>query len=170
MYGDGKTTEHPADAGKFAGEVRKNADTWLGRAKAAMTTLQAQPNVDKANISAIGYCFGGTTAMELLFSGADVKSVVVFHAGLPAMTDAKAKMAKGKLLVCHGAADSFIPDDKVKEFRQVLDKAGSKYDFISYPGATHSFTVEGVEKKMPMLKYDADADKKSWESMLKWLK
>ncbi|CAN5354331.1 dienelactone hydrolase family protein [soil metagenome] len=170
MYGDGKTTDHPDDAGKFAGEVRKNADVWLKRAQAALAEIKKQPQVDDGKISAIGYCFGGTTAMQLFFNGADLKSVIVFHAGLPTITDEQAKKATGKLLICHGAADTFIPETVVKPFKEKLDKAGTKYEFVAYPGATHSFTVEGVEKKMPVLKYDADADKKSWESMLKLLK
>ena len=39
MYGDGKVAEHPMDAAKMSGDVRKNTAVWLGRAKAALDTM-----------------------------------------------------------------------------------------------------------------------------------
>lgn len=165
LYGDGKTTEHPEEAGKFAGEVRKNQEQWLARGKAAVAELKKQPQVDGDKVAAIGYCFGGTTALVLAFAGEDLKAVAAFHAMPPGVTESQAKASKAKILVCHGGADTFIPETAVNKFKETLDKAGTKYEFISYPGVTHSFTVKGVEKKMPVLKYDEDADKKSWESM-----
>jgi dienelactone hydrolase len=170
MYGDGKTTVHPKEAGEFAGEVRKNQKVWLARAEGALKTLQAQPGVAKEKIAAVGYCFGGTTAMALGFSGAPVKAIAAYHAGLPAVTDAEAKAFKGSLFIGHGAADTFIPQKSIDAFRKVLDDAKTRYEFVAYPEATHSFTVEGVEKIMPALKYNAEADKKSWESTLKLFK
>jgi dienelactone hydrolase len=171
MFGNGKIADHPDDAKKFAGEVRASAATWLARAEAAHKTLVAQPEVDAAKVGAIGYCFGGTTALTLALSGADVKATAVFHAGLPVITPEQAKKVKGKLLICHGAADEFIPMDACTKFLKAFDDANNKcYEFIAYPGATHSFTVEGVEKKMKDLKYDAEADRKSWTSMLKLFK
>ena len=71
----------------------------------------------------------------LAFSGANVKAVAVFHAGLPEIKTDDAKKFAGKLGVYHGAADTFIPDEKVNAFRKVLDEAGTKYDFVAYPGA-----------------------------------
>ncbi len=172
VYGDGQTSEHPQEAMKFMNAVKENEKTWLARAQAALKIVQAQENVQKDKIATIGYCFGGTTALKLAFSGADVKSTAVFHAGLPKVTPEQANSVKGKILVCHGGADALIPESAIKEFRGVLDDAKTSYEFISYPGATHSFTVEGVEKAMPefKMKYDADADKKSWDLMLKLFK
>lgn len=170
LYGDGKTTEHPEDAKKFMTGLSENQERWLGRAEAALKAFAAQPEVDATKVAAIGYCFGGATALVLGMSGADLKAVAMFHAGFPPVSPERAKALKARLLVCHGGADAFIPEDKVTAFRKVLDEAKANYEFITYPGVTHSFTVEGVEKKMPMLKYDADADKKSWESMLKLFK
>ncbi|MEN8132276.1 MAG: dienelactone hydrolase family protein, partial [Pseudomonadota bacterium] len=56
MYGDGKQASHPDDAGRFAGEVKKNMGQATLRFIAANNFLQSQPSVDKAKISAIGYC------------------------------------------------------------------------------------------------------------------
>src|SRR3954447_10993359 len=83
MYGGGKVTTHPEDAARMAGEVRKNVKAWQGRAQAALDVLKGQEQVDPKKLAAIGYCFGGSTALELAYSGADLKAVVTFHAALP---------------------------------------------------------------------------------------
>src|SRR5262245_64662907 len=55
MYGDGKTTEHPKEAGQFATEVRNNLKAWQGRALAGLKILQDSDLVDANNLAAIGY-------------------------------------------------------------------------------------------------------------------
>jgi dienelactone hydrolase len=170
MYGDGKTADHPDDAKKFMSAVAEKQDNWLARAQAALKAVKAQDGVDPERIHAMGYCFGGATALVLGLNSPEIKTVTMFHAGFPNVTAEQASKFKARLLVCHGGADVFIPAAKIEAFRKVLDEAKVNYEFVSYPGATHSFTVEGVEKKMPMLKYDADADQKSWAAMLAVLK
>src|SRR5580700_3295345 len=51
-------------------------------ATAALAVLTAQPHTDPDRLAATGYCFGGTTALELARSGAALKAVVGFHSGL----------------------------------------------------------------------------------------
>ena len=83
MYGDAKKADHPTDAGKMASDVRKNLVVWQGRAKAALEILAKHDSVDAEKLAAIGYCFGGSTALQLAYSGANLKGVVTFHAALP---------------------------------------------------------------------------------------
>ena len=166
MYGDGKHVDHPADAKGLADGVRKNVDVWQGRAKAALKVLADSDKVDPTKLAAIGYCFGGSTALQLAYSGADLKAVVTFHAALPTPTPEQAKAIKGKVAVCHGADDFFIPKEAIEKFRAALDAAKVDYRFEEYPGAVHSFTVPGADKHMIKgMAYHAEADKKSWETM-----
>src|SRR5262245_24982929 len=79
MYGEGKSTVHPKEAGEMAAKVRSNLENWRARATAALDVLKAQPQTDKTKLAAIGYCFGGSTALQLALSGADLKAVVSFH-------------------------------------------------------------------------------------------
>src|SRR5437870_79244 len=166
MYGEGKVTEHPKKAGEMASKVRANLQDWRKRAAAALDVLTAQPQCDKTKLAAIGYCFGGSTALQLAYSGADLKAVVTFHAALPAPKPEEAKQIKPTILVCNGADDKFIPEDAIKAFRDALDKAAVKYEFVSYPGAVHSFTVPGADKhNNPGMKYNKSADEDSWKRM-----
>lgn len=166
IYGEGRTTEHPADAGKMAGEVRANVDQWRKRAQAALDVLKSQPQCDTSKLAAIGYCFGGATALQLAYSGADLDAVVTFHGALPAATLEEAKQIQAELLINHGADDTFVDADAVAKFKKVLDDAGVVYEFIAYPGAVHSFTVPSADTVgMPGIKYNKEADEKSWQAM-----
>jgi dienelactone hydrolase len=166
MYGDGKVTEHPKEAGKMAQTVRMNAKAWQGRAQAALKVLQSQDNVDGDKIAAIGYCFGGSTALMLAYGGAAIKSVATFHAALPTPTEEQAKAIKARILVCHGADDAFIPMEAIDKFKTALDGANVKYQFESYPDTVHSFTVPGADKReIKGMAYNESADKKSWQQM-----
>ena len=140
-----------------------------------MDVLKSQPQCDKSKIAAIGYCLGGSTVQQLAFAGTDLKAVVSFHGGLVIPTAEQVKSVKGLILICHGADDSFISPDTVKEFRAALDANGGKYGFMSYQGARHSFTVpeaDATAKKFNLdgLRYNKEADEKSWADMRKLFK
>lgn len=171
MYGDGKTTEHPDDARKMATAVRMNQKLWQGRAQAALKVLQGQENVDGDRLAAIGYCFGGSTALELAYAGGPLKAVSTFHAALPAPSPEQAKAIKARLLINHGADDSFIPADAISKFKEGLDAAKVKYEFVAYPGAVHSFTVKEADaKNLKGMAYNEEADKKSWQKTMELFK
>ena len=172
MYGDAKSVEpskeHAKDAGEMSTAVRKNADVWRGRAKEALKALADFEFTDKDRLAAMGYCFGGSTAIQLAASGADLKAIATFHAGLPVLKDEDAKAIKCKVLVCHGADDKFIKAETIEAFKKSLATAKVALDFQEYPGAVHSFTVKGAEAhKIDGMKYDKGADEKSFASMKK---
>lgn len=169
LYGEGKIIDiaHPADAGKMAGALRMNQKTWRGRAEAALKQLTGVPVVDAGKVAAIGYCLGGSTALQLAYSGADIKAVATFHAGLAAPSkDEVQKIKAKKILVCHGAADKFIPEKAIADFKDALHAAKLPLNFISYPDVVHSFTVPDADKVgNPGMKYDKKADEDSWKRM-----
>jgi dienelactone hydrolase len=166
MYGDGKTTEHPKEAGAMAGEVRKNQAEWLARANAGLKILRDHPLVDGKKLAAIGYCFGGSTALTLANSGSDIRAAVSFHGALPIPTEEEAKKITTKILICHGAADSFIKEDTIQKMRGTYDSNKVDYQMIYYGGVLHSFTVpEADNKGVKGLRYDATADRRSWAAM-----
>jgi dienelactone hydrolase len=170
MYGNGKVVDHPSDAGKLAGEVRKNVDQWRKTATAALDLLKAQPQCDRSKVAAIGYCFGGSTCLTLAYTGADLQAVATFHAALPTPTEDEANKIKPAIQVHHGAEDKFIPEEAIRAFKSRLDAAKVDYQFIAYPGAVHSFTVPGADKHgNPGMKYDKKADEQSWAAMKKLL-
>lgn len=169
MYGDGKTADHPGDAGKFATAVMKNAAGAKVRFLKAMETLLANPNADAANVAAIGYCFGGATVLNMARQGVDLKAVVSFHGSLATATPATKGSVKGRLLVCNGAADTFVSEQDIANFKKEMDAAGATYTFKAYADAIHGFTnpaADSLGKKFGMaLAYNAKADEESWNDM-----
>jgi dienelactone hydrolase len=166
LYGDGKVVTTAEDAMKQATALRSDVKAWRGRAEAALKVLTGQPNVDASKVAAIGYCLGGSTALQLAYGGADLKAVSTFHAALPTPKPEEAKAIKARLLINHGAADKFIPEKAVTDFRSALEAAGVKYEFVSFPGVVHSFTVPDADKaNNPGMKYDKTADETSWKKM-----
>lgn len=168
LYGDGKVidTAHPKDALAMVTTLRQNQKAWRARAEAALKLLTSQPNVDTSKVAAIGYCFGGSTALQLAYMGADLKAVATFHAALPVPSPEEAKAIKPRLLVTTGADDSAIPPKAIEAFKEGLATGGKTAEVVSFPGVVHSFTVPGADKVgMANMKYDKAADEKSWQMM-----
>ncbi len=173
MYGDGKQAMHPDDAKKFSSELMKNFDDAKARFTAAMEFLKQQPGVDPTRIAAIGYCMGGGVVLNMARQGVDLKGVASFHGSLAPVKPAQPDSVKAKVLVLHGGDDKFIPPEQIEAFKQEMKSAGVDFQFISYPGAVHSFTnpeADELSKKYNMpIAYNAQADKKSWDELKKFL-
>jgi dienelactone hydrolase len=147
-------------------ELSGDLPTLRRRVVAAHELVKALPNVDPKRTGAIGFCFGGTTVLELARSGADVGCVVSFHGGLATTAPQDAKNIKGKVLACHGAEDPIIGADQVAAFVKEMREAKVDFQFISYGGAAHSFTnIEVDAMNMPGFKYDKKTDQRSWTAM-----
>jgi len=173
MYGEGKVVTTPDAAGKLSSEAMKNFDASKARFMAALDFLKGQPTVDPNRVAAIGYCFGGGVVLNMARQGVDLEGVVSFHGGLTAVKPAQAGSVKAKILVLNGGADKFITPEQIEGFKQEMKAAGAAFQFISYPGALHSFTnPEATElgKKFNMpIAYNAKADEESWNEMKKFM-
>jgi dienelactone hydrolase len=173
MYGDGKTASHPDDAGKFAGEVRKNMDVAEARFNAAMETLASNETVNPDQISAIGYCFGGGVVLAMARRGADLDLVASFHGSVATDKPVEKGQVKARLAVFNGAADPMVTAAQVEAFKTEMDNAGVEYLVVSYPDALHAFTnpeADAYAKKFGLpLKYDAVADTDSWNRLIELL-
>lgn len=171
MFGKGKATTHPDTAMQFVTEATQNPAVTAARFNAALAELKNHPNVDPQRIAAIGYCFGGTTVLNMARAGADLDAVVSFHGALSPGTPAKKGNVKARVLVLTGAADPMVPPDQVEGFKHEMTAAGAAYGVVSYPGAKHGFTNPDAGKfGMDALAYSAEADRQSWEEMLKLFK
>ncbi len=169
MYGEGKTADNPTDANALMSAALADTPALMARFQAGRDTLAAQPVCDAGRIAAIGYCFGGAVVLHAARAGMDLAAVVSFHGSLGTTEKAAPGAIKARLLVCHGAADQFVPADEVAAFKQEMADAGADLRFVAYDGALHGFTnpeatTNGEKYGLP-LRYDADADQRSWAEM-----
>ncbi len=173
MYGEGKQAAHPEDAGKFSGELMKNAGLAKERFLAALDFLRKQPETDPGRIAAVGYCFGGSVVLNMARAGLDLRGVASFHGGLAPLLEIAPGGIKARILVLHGGDDGFIPRDQVEAFKKEMADAGADLTFIEYPGAVHSFTnpeADGFAEKFGIpVGYHPEADRQSWEELKSFL-
>jgi len=142
----------------------------LPRAHAGLAALSAQPQVDKQQMAAIGFCLGGMVALELARSGADLKGVVSFHGGLATTQPAGAGRTKAKILVCHGTLDPFTTVENVVVFVSEMQAVAVDFQVILYGGATHGFTNPAADHSgRPGVAYHASSDVRSWAAMRQFL-
>jgi dienelactone hydrolase len=159
------------EASALANKYKSNRELMRQRIHAALGELKKNKNVDPGRIAVMGYCFGGTVALELARSGADIRGVVSFHGGLDTPNPDDAKNIKAKILVLHGADDPFVPPKDVAAFEEEMRKGHVDYQIIFYGDAVHSFTtpIAGTDKKKGAA-YNELADRRSWQAMQAFFK
>ncbi len=167
LHGDGRVVHDLNEALGLVGPLRTEPARARARALSALNALQGRTEVDPTRIAAIGYCYGGTMALELARSGADVAGVVGFHSGLATVASQDAENIKGKVLVCIGADDPSIPPDQRSAFEKEMREGGVDWQMNLYGGVVHSFTnpeadLRGTPERA---RYDAKADARSWAEM-----
>jgi dienelactone hydrolase len=110
------------------------------RAQAGFDVLRQHPLVDPAKVAIIGYCFGGTVAVELAETGVPAVGTIAVHGSFRNFTPAAAKNIKGRVLILHGAEDEVAPLDEVNKLIADLRAAKVMWELQLYSGATHGFT------------------------------
>jgi len=169
VYGKGIRPKAPADAGAQAGKYRKDRELFRHRMILAMAELVKTKLVANRKIAAIGYCFGGGGVLELARSGAPIAGVVSFHGNLDTPNPDDAKKIRGKVLVCHGADDPFVPETQVIAFKKEMRDAKVDWQLNSYGGAVHAFTQPSANMK-GKAEYNEKASKRSWKAMRAFFK
>lgn len=165
-FGDGREFTDLQEAIKVAGALMADPAKFRARARAGIDKLASLPQVDPGRLAAIGYCMGGTFALELARDGAPLRGVVSFHGGLQTQRPAAPGQIKAKILVCHGSDDPMIQTPQVNGFVDEMTKAQADWQLISYGNTVHSFTNPDADgTMMPGIKFNAQSDARSWLAM-----
>jgi len=133
---------------------------------AGLDVLLGTEWTDTSRVAAIGYCFGGTLALELARGGADLKAVVGFHSGLATPAPAAPGSITGSVLVCLGAEDPIVPLEQRNAFEEEMRAAGADWRMLLMGGAAHSFTNPYADGRNPGMRYDERAAARAWRAML----
>ena len=166
IYGKGVRPKTRDEAAAESKKYKTDRQLMRNRVNAGLDVLKKHKLVDTKRTAAIGYCFGGTTVLELGRSGADVAGIVSFHGGLDSLNPNDAKNIKGKVLVLHGGDDPFVPAEQVAAFQDEMRKANVDWHMVVYGGAVHSFTnPDAGNDNSKGAAYNEKADKRSWEDM-----
>lgn len=163
IYGKGNYPKNTDEAGKIAGYYKTNLLEYQNRIVLALNELiksGANPN----NIAIIGYCFGGTGAIEAAYANLNVKGVVSFHGGLMADKIEHSDPIMPKVLILHGADDPYVAEADIKACINSLNLRKADWQMISYADAVHAFTEpEAGSNKSSGAAYNAKAAERSWD-------
>jgi dienelactone hydrolase len=168
MFGNGKTAPTPTEAMAMTKPYYTNPAITKTRLEAAIAKAKTFPQADSSRVAAMGYCFGGFVVLNAAKLGAPLKGTVSFHGDLSGVAPQKGAV-QGRILICQGGDDPFVPEKARAAFKKTMDSAGVNYTFKTYPGALHAFTNPGATElgkkfKLPIA-YNATADSASWNDM-----
>ncbi|MET7394590.1 dienelactone hydrolase family protein [Dactylosporangium sp. NPDC005572] len=164
LYGAGRRFDGHQESAAEAGKYYGNLDLMRARVRAAYDVVAKDPAVDPARISVIGYCFGGSAALEFARTGAPLAGTVSFHGRLLTHEPADVAAISGSLLITTGAADPVVPDEAIEQFQNELrTRPELDWQVTNYSGAQHGFTLPGTPAYHPV------ADRRSWREMVAFL-
>lgn len=170
MYGDGRRTSDPKEAGEWAGAIRSDPAKAARRFRAALDLVRSMPEVDGSRVAAIGFCFGGTQVLEAAWRGEDLRGVASFHGSLTTPRAEQVAAIRSAILVCHGADDPLVAPESIAAFERAMKENKLNWEMDSYGGAVHSFTNPAADGSFnPGAKYDARAAARSWARLRDFL-
>lgn len=166
IYGEGVQPKDMAEAAAQAKIYKGDRALYRRRIRSGLDALKAQPGVDPARVAVIGFCFGGTGALEAARAGLPVAGVVSFHGGLDFVPALEPSAIQAKVLVCHGADDKLESPEEIAAFHDEMRKTRADYMFVSYGGAVHAFTQkEAGSDPSKGFAYNEAAARRSWQNM-----
>jgi dienelactone hydrolase len=140
IFGKGIVPKDVPEMTKLITIYNEDRPLMRARALAGFDALKAQPMVDPAKIAGVGYCFGGTTGIELIETGAPLLGFISVHGSFNRFTPEAAKNIKGRVLILHGAEDPVAPMEEVTSLVSQLRAAKVNFELNLYSGTTHGFT------------------------------
>ncbi|WIB25757.1 dienelactone hydrolase family protein [Curtobacterium sp. MCSS17_015] len=165
VYGAGV---RPADdtAAEVAGRFYGDNALFRARLLAGLDRLLEDPDVDASRVVVMGYCFGGTGALELARTGAALAGAVSFHGGLITHDPSDAHEVRAKLLVLTGGSDPVVPDEAVHAWQDEMRGAPEvDWQVVTYADAMHAFAVPGTDAPDHGAQYQERADRRSWRAL-----
>lgn len=163
IYGKGVRPKDSAAAGTQAGVYKKDRKLFRERLNLALDQLKKVDGVDTSKLAVVGYCFGGTGAIELARSGAPVSAVISFHGSLDSPKATDGTNIKGHVLALHGAIDPYVAPADVEAFENEMKSNKVDYQLVKYGGTVHSFTEVAAGTDISKgAAYNETSDKRSF--------
>lgn len=166
IYGKNVRPQDTKAASELAGKYKSDRKLFRAHLNAALEQLKNAQGVNRSQLGAIGFCFGGTGVIELARSGASLKGVVSFHGGLDSPEPALGKKIRARILALHGADDPYVPEKDLAAFESEMRNHKVDWQLIKYGGAVHSFTDKSAGNDASKgAAYHRQADERSWIAM-----
>lgn len=160
IYGKGNIPTDFASAGKTAGQFKTDYALYQKRISLALDELK---KAGAQKVAVIGYCFGGTGALETARAGFDVTGVVSIHGGLSKASDRPNNPIKTKVLVENPAEDKGVNKEIYDQLVQEMKDGKADWQIITYANCGHTFTNPTSKE------YNEVMAKRAWNHTLLFL-
>lgn len=162
IYGEGQLPQDFAAARQASSHYKSDFQAYQRRIALALEQLKAA-GADPDRIAVIGYCFGGTGALEAARAQLPVKGVVSIHGGL-----GKGERPNGPIstsvLIQHPQADQSVSTADMASITEELNAAQADWQMITYAHCAHTFTNSASKD------YNKRMADRAWQHLLIFLK
>ncbi|GAA3336793.1 dienelactone hydrolase family protein [Curtobacterium pusillum] len=171
VWGSRTTPTDGAAIGSLIGGMVADRAEWAGRIAAAHRTLLARPDVDADRTAMVGWCFGGSSAIEFVRGGGAVRGIVSVHGGLDLLGDDWTTPTDARVLLCTGADDPMATPEMLFALQRGLDAVGADWEADVYSGTRHAFTNPDAALAGPpdVVGYHARSARRAHESAERFL-
>jgi len=170
IYGEARQGSSPEENATLMQPFLDDRAALRQRLQAGLAALTQRPEVDSEKLIAVGYCFGGLCVLDLARSGADLKGVISYHGLFVPAEGIPNEKIRAKVLALHGHEDPMVPPEQVLAFEQEMTQSGADWQVHAYGNTYHAFTNPQANDPDMGVLYNADADRRSWETTLNFLK
>ena len=160
IYGEGNIPTDNAAAAKIASQYKQDYQAYQKRIGLALEQLK-KAGADK--IAVIGYCFGGTGALEAARAQFPVAGVISIHGGLGKDASRPNGSLPTKILIEHPAEDQSVPQEMVNDLIKEMNEGKADWQIYTYAYSKHTFT--NPESK----DYNPTMAKRAWQHTLMFL-
>lgn len=164
---DGTSTADPKTAATLKNGLTNDAA--LLRLKTGLDFLLTQIDrgvVNPDKVGAIGWCMGGTQALNLAIADKRVKALAVFYGGDIVTDTEKLKAVQGPILGVFGNEDKNPSPEQVNAWEKSLKDAGKNVTIYRFDGAGHAFASEAAK---PLGAYRPTQAAEAWSKTWEWL-
>lgn len=171
VWGERRTPGGGEEILALIGSMTADRAAWMARIEGAHRAAGQQRELDPETLATVGYCFGGSSALEYLRTGGRTRGVASIHAGLDLLAPGwDRSRTDAQVLVCTGAEDPMATPSQWQALKAALTDRGIAWELDLYSGAKHGFSDPGTDSLgMPGAAYDARAAARSWDSTARFL-
>lgn len=168
VWGERTLPRAESEIGPLIGGMVADRDRWLGRIGAARTALAAQPELAGSAVVPLGYCFGGSSVLEYVRTGAEVAGAISVHGGLDLLAPDWSAARPTSVLICTGADDPMATAPMRDRLTGAMDAAGMDWQVHLYSDTKHAFTSPMAQHSpMPdVVAYHPRSAARAWRATL----
>jgi dienelactone hydrolase len=163
IYGEGNIPADGDAAGKASGHYKQNYTEYQKRISLALDQLKKSGAVVN-KLAVIGYCFGGTGALEVARSNMPVAGIVSIHGSIGKDQTRKNGAISLKMLIENPAEDKGVTQQDYDNLIKEMNEGNADWQIITYAHSKHTFT----DPKSP--DYNEVMAKRAWNHTLMFLK